>query len=196
MGKDDERLQPEYLKIDPRKSRRELELDERVASLERAYLKAFEKKWGSKPVTTREDRDALRVVAVKYAGASQALIEGYLDLDDDWLEGQGFPLKYLPSRINRIAIVKGDSSGTKYVIGYSSESFTPVLDCDPRRLLNTPYYFVPVDVGTWERLTGLNSHLSIFDSSQHDTQALSPQQKRDIKRKVARAHSTQEYLEK
>lgn len=154
---DNERLQlPEGVK-DPRKSKYEQELDDRVASLERAYLQAFQERWGSSPVVSKDDRDALRVVAVKHKCRPYQLMKGYLDLKDDYIANAGYPLKFLPSRINKILIEDSSEKEKKaYVIAYTYDGrdfFAPVLDSDPNRLLKTSQYLKPIEIGVWRRLT-------------------------------------------
>lgn len=84
----------------------EVELLNNTNKMVDAYLKAFRDLYGQTPDITDDDRSAVRKLFQRIKIRSKTEIDDlatrYVTLQDDWLRGQGFPLRFIESRYNAI----------------------------------------------------------------------------------------------
>lgn len=89
---------------------------------------------------------------------TKAYIDLYLTLDDDWLQERGYPLEFLPKRINGLIVKQSSMVGgggdieTRYVVALS-ESGRPVIDKNPHVMRDyKPVSYKAVPVSQWQEL--------------------------------------------
>lgn len=120
-----------------------------------AYVRQFAARFQQRPLISDEDKNAARSLAQKWNGGKEAIIElidGYFDLNDDWVKQRGFSLKLLEANFNAVMANRPQiSSGKKLFVVALSESGYPVVSHNPQGL--TPGFQV-VNWDEWERTHG------------------------------------------
>lgn len=132
------------------------EVDKKASVLEAFYKKKFEEVFGMKPPNCeQEDINTLRWLLSQYPDLKtcERLLSSYLRLEDDWIRGQGFPIKFLKKFVQAAIVSQADISKEKkelWVLTFT-ESGRPIVDLNPARLKEHTRY-KPVLFEEWKKM--------------------------------------------
>lgn len=99
------------------------------------YADAFKQRFGEAPITNSDDGEILRnlIDRLGYDKVKTLLIK-YLQIQDDWISGQGFSLQWFKSNLNRVITMtdtgNGKKTGPVYVVNITDKG-VPVCSYDP-----------------------------------------------------------------
>lgn len=132
------------------------EVEHKVVLLELFYKKKFEETFNMKPPQlVAEDMEVFRWLVMQYPEQKtcERLIASYLRLDDDWIRGQGYPVKLLKKSVQAVIVNNAEVSKEKkelYILTFD-ETGHPMVDPNPNKLKDHTD-FKPILFEEWKKM--------------------------------------------
>lgn len=126
----------------------EVELQQKVDYFLKVYSQIFKQIFNAEPDITDIDRSTTRQLLnrIKITKPEiKPLIEGYLALEDEWVKGQGFPLRLIERQYNAIitrAGRQGRAPKENWIVGITESGI--LIEANDPNIMGPNYPFKPI----------------------------------------------------